>query len=203
MDAPKSEARDDGKYIRFWMKPATKTEVIFLTSASGTKSLYEHKVKVLGKWRTFTCLSCAGESCPMCVYADSTKGAWKSFATLFTVLSPWVKTEQDGTEKTVLQKKVLVAGKKSLNMLKLNYENLAEVGKDLRGAKFKVSRGPDKLSLATGDAYTYVGHVDLSSMEDTSDLDYTKYFAPDREGMVEALESLTASFEEPSEPNWK
>lgn len=196
-ETPTSEGKND-RYINFFLKKGGKAEIVFLTEGERAKSFYQHKVKILGNWKTFTCLSCLGEPCPMCVYAEKSKNYFKAFQTVFTVLETSPYTDREGNVHTEPRKKLLVVGKKGLAHIKAMYDNLKDDGKSLLGARAAVSRGPGDLSIATGENYYYKGHMDLSTLspEMREELDYSRYLAPDRAAMEEALALLDHKVDE-------
>lgn len=197
LEAPKGTSQND-KYIRFFLKKNTRSELVFLTEGERAKSFYEHKIKVLGNWRSFTCLSCMGEPCPLCAYAEKAKNFYKSFQTVFTVLETAPYTDREGNVHSEPRKKLLVVGKKGLAHIKAVHDNLKDEGRSLLGARVVVTRGPDEKSLSTGESFFYKNHLDLSTLppEMREELDYGKYLAPNREEMEEALSLLDHRVEE-------
>jgi len=192
LDVPEKESGAKSKEgRRFYLPNNGESEIIFLTDADKAKSFWEHKPKINGSFKqSFTCLRGVHDPCPLCEYANEHRKFWASFCTIMTVQNISVWSDKDGKEHTNNSKELLVLKKKSRNILAMSAKTLAKHGKGLRGAKFCVQRSGDEFSPGTGDVFTYIEHVDLSTLEDPSELNYAELLAHDPEGVARAVDAL-------------
>ena len=202
-------SKDDNKFIRFWVKAGNSAEIIFLTEAEEAQSCYEHFCRSKGQITHHTCLRCLGESCPMCQYAEETKGkgpvGFGSRGTFFTVLDVSPFKGRDGNVIVRPRKRLLVAKTKFLATLNVHYETIKQSGHKLRGTRWYVSRTNSKTSSSVGDVYIFKGAVDLSEYEDVDELNYADLLRPSRDEMEKFLADIGDPIDpsqDPEEPSW-
>ena len=207
LEVPETDFGSENKFLRFWVKPGGSAEIIFLTEAEEALSCHQHFCRVRGQITHHTCLTCIGEACPMCAYAEEhgKKSAigFKSRGTMFTILDVTPFKNREGKVIVRPQKRLLVAKKNFLGILNTYYETLKKGGHKLRGSKWDVGRSTAKTSPSVGDAYMYCGQVDLSEYEDVDELDYQTLLAPDKAAMEEVLSDLADVDQEPDAPDWE
>lgn len=208
LEVPESDySGENSKFLRFWVKPGGNAEIIFLTEAESALSCYQHFCRVKGLITHHTCLSCIGKPCPMCAYAEkhgkNGPVGYKSRGAFFSILDVTPFKTREEKEVVRPQKRLLVAKKNFLGILNTYYENLKKGGHKLRGSRWSVGRSMVKTSPSVGDAYMYLGQVDLSSYEDVDELDYETLLAPDENAMNEILQGLEGATQEPDAVSWE
>lgn len=184
-----------GASMRYWMPKGSERKIIFLTDGDGPNGppppIFEHNIKLGGSWRNwFTCLEPLGIPCPLCQYANENDGFGRRYkAMYFTIIDTHEFEGRDGKKKKN-QKRLFVAKKDTVEILRRRFHDLAEMGKSLRGAIFKVYRTNSDKSAAVGEDFTYIGHADLDAFPDTTQFDYAEILKPDPEKVKKVITSL-------------
>lgn len=178
------------KNYRFWCRKGESVNIVFMDN---TPILFnEHAVKLEGRWGYyFTCLKHLKDSkgfpmfCPLC---EDGKFKAKRVAVL-PILNLTSFTTKDGKQIDYFRQIfVMVSG--LYRVLKQRVAELREEGKELKGAKFKVT----KIERAT--LLDYKEHVDLNEFkikgEVIQPLDITEICKPDKEAVYEAMSIIKA-----------
>jgi len=125
------------KVSRFWLKPGTTREIVFLDDTRF--GVHEHKIKVSDKWESYTC---SGEGCVLCAHRTP-----KSYQEMYSILDLTPYLDKSGKE-VKMTRRLLAVGKQVADILSKRREDL---GGSLFGKKFKVSRLGEKSASCGND----------------------------------------------------
>ena len=183
-----------GASIRYWMPKGSERKIIFLTDGDGPNGppppIWEHNLKLGGHYRNwFTCLEPLGMPCPLCQYAESTRVGKRYKAMYFTIIDTHEFEGKDGKKRKNV-KRLFVAKKDTVEILRRRFHDLAESGRGLRGAIFKVYRTNSDKSAAVGEDFSYIDHADLAAFPDTDQFDYREILKPDPAKVKSVIDSL-------------
>ena len=183
---------DAGKNVRFWMPKGTERKVIFLTDGDRAKVLWEHQVRLAGKWQNWaTCLEPLRCRCGLCDWSNAKGEFGRSKVACFTVIDCAEFKGKDGKVRSNL-KKLLCAKKDTAEIVKRKWQSRREDGQSLRGAMFKVFRTNSEKSPAVGDDFEFVKMVDLATLPDAAELPYADLLAPNPEVVKRIVARLEA-----------
>jgi hypothetical protein len=142
-----------GKLWRFWMKPESETNIIFLDD--DPPILEEHQLKLNGKWNNFfTCRKVLGEECPLCNAGD------KPYTVGFFPIIDRTEFSRKSGERAKDTPRVLAAKFKTLKQLR----KLSKKYGGLTGVEFNVERTSNK-SPSVGDIFIKEDDHDTAAVE--------------------------------------
>lgn len=182
--------KTEKKNHRFWCRIGESVNIVFMDN---TPILFnEHSVKLEGKWGYFfTCLKHLKDSkglplfCPLC---DDGKFKAKRVAAL-PIINLTSFTTKDGRQIDFFRQIFVMLGG-VYRLLKQRVAELREEGKELKGAKFKLTR----IERAT--LLDYKEHVDLNEFkvkgEVIQPLNITEICKPDKEAVYEVMSIIKA-----------
>jgi len=182
-----------GASLRYWMPKGSEKNVIFLTDGNAAPVLWEHQIRLGGKWTNWcSCVRPLGVKCPVCDWADTHSGDFRRYKGMyFTVIDTSKFTDKSGVERGNL-KKLLCAKKDSAEILKRKYVSCVERGDGLRGAMFKVYRANSDKSAAIGSDFEFIKMVDMAAIKDATELDYAKLLTPNPEQAQRMMDAVAA-----------
>lgn len=185
------DARAGGANLRYWMKKNTERKIIFLTEGNRAPVIWEHQVRLGGKWTNwFTCLQPTGIECPLCNYADDNDGAYRRTKVMyFTIIDTHEFTDKSGKKRKNL-KKLFGAKKDTTEVLKRQYLKRIEAEEGLKFAMYEVFRTNSDTSASVGEQFEFVKMIDASAIDDTDELDYAELLAPNPEAVANAVARL-------------
>lgn len=173
-DAEKRQKEKGSKYLRLWLEVKAEKRLVFLDDVPFC--IYEHQLKIDGKWGNhFTCAN-GIHRCVPCDKQDSPQ-----YIGYFTVIDTTGYTDSKGvTHKN--NKKLYGAKVAALRAL----ERIKEKRGSLVGAAIDVFRS-SKQAANCGDQFDYIEVVDLKRFEDTEPFDYMTLFAPKKPEDVDQI----------------
>ena len=165
--------------------------VIFLTEGNKSPILWEHQFKLGGKWTNWcTCCKPLGVQCALCKWADTHNGSFNRYkGAFFTIIDTTEFEAKDGTKKKNL-KKLLVAKKDTVDILKRKWQTRVEAGEGMRGAMFKIYRPNSDKSCSVGEDFEFVKMVDMAAISDSAEFNYAEMLKPDPEKAQTLFEAL-------------
>ena len=184
---------DAGKGIRFWMPKGSDRTIIFLTEGNAAPVLWEHQLRLGGKWTNWvSCLEPLKMKCGLCDWANSNAGEFRrSKVVVFTIIDTQKFKGKDGKERSNM-KRLLVAKKDTAEILRKKYESRLEEGQGLKGAMFKVYRTNSDKSASVGTDFEFKKMVDLATLPDSEEYDYSELLAPNPDTMRQVVARLKA-----------
>lgn len=162
-----AKARKERAVGRFYLKANEDAIIVFVDSSPF--GIYEHNLKIDGKWGNFYTCSKEIQPCPICQQFPENKPTWTAYLTVIDTRS-FIR-QSDGQE--VKNRKILYPAKGTA-IAKL--EKLLAKHKSLAGLAFKVSRLTDQAPNC-GDDFEYLGKVNIIKKfgnEATNPIDYMK-----------------------------
>ena len=185
-----------GGPMRFWMKPHTTTQVVFVDDEPAR--INEHGLRIGGKWGHFE--TCIGEEngCDLCLAGDT-----PYYIAFWTIIDRTRFTDRSGKERG---DEVRLFGAKSTVMVKLTRRSekrrAAQKAKGLKetgiaGLVFDISRG-DAKTPGTGDDFELAGKASASLLVDKDGkpitaYDYEEVLAPNDERRAQYARIITGS----------
>lgn len=167
-------------YIRYWMPKGATKKIIFLTDGDEAPVLWEHQFKLNGKWQNWaTCTKPLGGKCPFCEWADKNDGEYRRYkAAFFTIIDCSEYTDKKGEEHSYT-KRLMCCKSGTAEKIKRKWMRLQEDGKTLKGAMFEVYRTNSDKSPSVGEDFEFIKHIDMESLEDSTEFDYAELLKPD------------------------
>lgn len=163
-----AKAKKERGVNRFWLGEGQEAVVVFVDSAPFF--IYEHNIKVDGRWGNFITCTKEFEVCSVC-----SSGEKSTYVAYFTVINTKGFTRNDGTKVT--HQKVLYPAKGSA-ILKL--EDIIKREGSLNGIAFKIKRYSSN-DPNCGTDFEKLGKVDLVKNfgnDANKPIDYRKILAP-------------------------
>jgi len=145
---------------RFWMKPNTETQLIFVDDEAFR--INEHGLRINGKWGHFeTCIG-LDNGCDLCAAGDE-----PYYVCFWTVIDRSEFTDKSGKQRKD-EVRLFAAKQKVMVKLSRRSTKLKEAGYEggLAGIVIDVARG-DENSAGTGDDFDIVGQADESLLVDS------------------------------------
>lgn len=180
-----------GSKLRFWIPKGSMKRVIFLTAGDQAPVIWEHQLKLNGNWNNFvTCTKPIGVPCPVCEWSDKNNGEFKRYkAAFFTVIDCTEFADKSG--KVIKNVKRLMCCKSSTaEKLKRKWLRLQDDKKSMLGAMFEIFRPSLDKSAAVGEDFEYVKHVDLETLKDATEFDYSEVLQPNPDVAAALVENL-------------
>lgn len=170
-----AKARKERAVSRFYLKTGEDAIIVFVDSSPF--GIYEHNLKIDGKWGNFYTCSKEIQPCPICQQFPENKPTWTAYLTVIDTRS-FIR-QSDGQE--VKNRKILFPAKGTA-IAKL--EKLLSKYKNLAGLAFKVSRLTDQ-DPNCGSDFEYLGKVNI-----------IKKFGPDAVNPIDYMKVLSFPTEE-------
>lgn len=192
-----SDSRGSGANAaqRFWIPKGEERRIIFLTEGDKAKKIWEHQVRLNGDWRNWiTSLTWFGHKPdPLLDFSQET-GMFKRYnAYAFTVIDTHEFTDKSGNTRKNL-KKLFLAKKDTAEIIKRMYLKRLENDEGIMGAMFDVYRTNSDKSASVGEQFEFVKMVDVSTLEDSTELDYSSIFTPDPDRVADIVKNLRVEY---------
>lgn len=186
-DAPSAMNR----VFRFWLPKGKEADIIFLNEGDEAPVIWEHQIRLGGDWRNWaTCMIQAGQSCPLCKWADANNGQFKRYKVMyFSIIDCSKYTDRKGVEH-VNTKKLFGAKKDTKELIRRLWLRRKEADTGLRGAMYNAYRTNSDKSANVGEQFEFKKMVDLATLEDAEAFNFAEVIAPDKARMTQIMNRL-------------